>query len=318
MRDHAHRSFGPGGPAARWVLGAVVLALKVPAPSAAQVAALTSDLWRVAAGTLVEPDAVATGGAAALWTPAVVLPGTTATVRVGIETIHTQSDIGVNGGIAVIAARVGRLGTFNLAYGHIGLGDLVRTETSPEGLVGAIPVFAQVVSLGGARRVSPSLVVGTALRLENGRLADRERTQGGIDVGVVYDGVPGVRIGATTRFWDPSFGASEQASIYSLGGEYRAPGFPMWGTDATLLVRYGVTLLHGESPQHLLSGGLLLGDAFEFDAGAAHEGLGDEALWRSRFGLGLGAGRYRIVVARDDGVNGFGATYRFGLSATYP
>ena len=39
------------------------------------------------------------------------------------------------------------------------------------------------------------------------------------------------------------------------------------------------------------------------------------ALWRSRLGLALTAGRYRVYLGRDGGVNDFGATYRFGLTA---
>lgn len=294
---------------------ALLLALAFPAGASAQVAALSSDLWRVAAGTLVEPDAVATGGAATLWTPAVVLPRSAPSARLGIETIHAPAEIGASGGIAALGVRLGDLLTLNAVYGRMSLGDLVRTETSPEGLGGPIPVYAQVLSLGAAREVSRSLIVGAALRLQSGRLADLQRSQAGLDVGVVFSGIPGIRVGLTTRFWDPTLGASEEASSYSLGGEYRTPWFPMWGTSGSFIARYGLTLLHGESPQQLLSGGLALGNAIEVDAGAAYEEIGDDPLWRSRLGLGVGAGRYRIVVARDGGVNGFGATYRFGLAA---
>ncbi|MEK6609907.1 MAG: hypothetical protein AABZ35_03190 [Gemmatimonadota bacterium] len=297
--------------------GVWLLALDAPAPTLAQVAAIASDLWRVAAGTLVEPDAVASGGAAPLWTPAVVLSGSFARVRVGIETIHAPSEIGVNGGIAAVGVRLGDLGTLNAVYGHIGLGDLVRTETSPEGLTGSLPAYAQLLSLGAARQVSPALVAGAAFRLQSGRLADRGRTQVGLDVGVVYSIMPGFRLGVTTRFWDPTLGRAEKASSYALGGEYRTPGFPMWGTEAAFVARYGATLLHGESPQHLISGGLALGNALELDAGTAYEEAAGESVWRGRFGLTVGAGRYRIVVARDGGVNGFGATYRFGLAASF-
>ncbi len=317
MKARASEQFRRPRASLRGVVAVLALALVPRAEVRAQAAALASDLWRVAAGTLVEPDAIASGGAAPFWTPAVVLAASAPAARVGIETIHTQSDIGVNGGIAALALRVGGLVTLHAVYGHIGLGDMVRTETSPEGLGGSIPVFADVLSLGAARRVAPSLVVGAALRLATGRLGDRERSQTGMDVGILYDGLRRVRLGASTRFWDPTFGAAEEAASYSLGGEYRAPGFPMWGADATILVRYGLTLQHGESAQQLLTGGLVLDDAIELDVGMAHEQAGDEPVVRSRFGLGIGAGRYRIVVARDSGVNGFGATYRFGLAATF-
>jgi hypothetical protein len=88
----------------------------------------------------------------------------------------------------------------------------------------------------------------------------------------------------------------------------------MWGTSGDVVFRYGATLAHGQGTAHLLSAGLALGGVAELDAGAAREVVADLTVWRSRFGLMLLAGSYRIYMGRDGGINGFGATYRFGLT----
>lgn len=298
---------------------AACAALPILGPEGAQAqAALTSDLWRVAAGTLAEPAALASDGAAALWTPAVILPAPTVSLRVGIEAIHTPSEVGVNGGIAAVAMRAPLVGTLNFLYGRIGLSDLVRTETSPEAVGGSIPAYAQVVSAGVARTVAPGLVAGAAARLLSGRLGDRAKTQWGVDLGFRYAGIRGVLLGATTRFFDPTLGEAEGASSYDFGAELRSEEFPIWGTTGWLRFRYGASLAHGEEPQQLFSAGMALGGTLEMDLAMVHEEAGDDAVWRARADLTVTAGRFRVQGARDAGVNGFGATYRIGLVASFP
>jgi hypothetical protein len=46
--------------------------------------------------------------------------------------------------------------------------------------------------------------------------------------------------------------------------------------------------------------------------------VGTDAIWRSRMGLGLGVGRYQVTISRDGGVNGFGPTWAFALTALFP
>jgi hypothetical protein len=283
-------------------------------PLAAQ-SALTADLWRVAAGTLVVPPALASDGSAALWTPAAVLAGREHALEFGVETIHAPAESGVSGALATAAVRTRSGWTLNAVYGRLSLGDLVRTETSPEA-VGSIPAFAQVLSLGAARGIAGSaLSVGLAVRALTGRLDDRSETRWTADFGAIWER-PRVRLGAATRFFDPTFGAGESGATYSLGGEYRSRDLDFWGTPVVARLRYGATLAHGEGAAHLLSGGLAFASAFEIDAGAARETVSGESVWRSRFGAAVAAGNYRVYLGRDGGVNGFGATYRFGLVAT--
>ena len=298
----------------RWCAALLTLAgVFGGARDAAGQAAVASDLWQVAAGTLVVPPALADDGSAALWTPAVVIAPGGRQARFGVEAVHSPSDVGISGGIASFGIRLGGLGTLNAVYGRLGVDGLVRTETSPEG-IGDIPVYAEVVSLGFARVVAPGLVAGAAVRSVAGQLDVSSRSQLGVDFGARYT-LARVTLGFATRFLDPTFRQAEEAASYSLAGAYRTAASPMWGTVVSLALRYGATWTHGEGVQHLLSGGVQLGEGSELDVGAARETQAGMAVWRSRLGLAVGVGRYRVYLGRDGGVNDFGATYRFGLTA---
>jgi len=295
------------------VILAAAAALASP-PAAWAQAALSTDLWRVAAGTLVVPSALASDGSAALWTPATALPGTGLAARVGFETIHADADAGVSGAVATIAFRPSGTITVNFVYGRMSIGDLIRTETSPEA-IGSIPAFAQVVSLGIARSVAGGLLtVGAAARTLTGQLDTQSRTRLAADVGAQCT-TRHVRFGVATRFFDPTSDPRESGAVYSVAGEVRTSTVTVWGAPAVAQLRYGLGLAAGEGPAHLLSAGVSLGGAFDFDAGAARESVAGAAVWRSRFGAALTAGRYHVYVGRDGGVNGFGPTYRFGVAA---
>ena len=295
--------------------GLVLVAAALAAPRAASgQSAITSDLWRVPEGTLVVPAALAEDGSAALWTPASALTNGAPGLRVGIEAVHAPSDVGLSGGIATLAVRVGRLGTLNAVYGRMGVDGLVRTETSPQSM-GDIPAYAEVISLGLARQMTPSLLAGFAVRSMTGQLDIVSQTQVGLDLGLRYTTRSHFTFAFATRFFDPTLHQAETAATLDLAACYRSEPLPMWGASGRVSLRYGATLSPGEGVQHLLSAGLALGGVMEMDVGTSREVTVGEAVWRSRFGLALLAGRYRVYLGRDGGVNGFGATYRFGLAA---
>lgn len=309
QRDRSGMETRPG----LGVVLAAAVVLASPAAARAQ-AALTTDLWRVAAGTLVVPPALANDGSAALWTPATTLPGSGLAAHVGVETIHADADAGVSGAVATIAFRPSGTITVNFVYGRMSVGDLVRTETSPEAL-GGIPAFAQVVSLGVARSVAGGLLtVGAAARALTGQLDTQSRTRLAADVGAQCT-TRHVRLGVATRFFDPTSNPRASGAAYSVAGEVRTSAVTVWGAPAVAQLRYGMGFAAGEGPAHLVSAGISLGGAFDLDVGAARESVAGAAVWRSRFGAALTAGRYHVYVGRDGGVNGFGPTYRFGVAA---
>ncbi len=277
---------------------------------------VASDLWRLAAGTLVVPAALADDGSAALWTPAVRLSAEGAGLRAAVEAIHSPSEIGINGGVATLAFRAGALGTVNVVYGRMGVDGLVRTETSPEAIGGDIAVYNEVLSVGLARLVAPGLVAGIAARSLSGRLDIISASQLGLDLGLRYSGPSRFSFGLATRFFDPLLHASEGAASYSAAVSYRTAEGQAWGTTADLRFWYGAGWAHGEGMQHQLTVGLAIGGVAELDIGAAREETAGIQVWRSRLGVSMDVGRYRVYLGRDGGVNGFGATYRFGLTAT--
>jgi len=278
-------------------------------------ASVASDLWRIAAGTLVVPAALAEDGSAPLWTPAVVLAGEEH-YRFGVEAVHAPAEVGVSGGILAFTARAGTRSAVSLTYARLGIGSVGYTETSPEIVGGSLEIYNQTASLGLAHAFSGALTGGVAVRYLSGQLAFATRSQFGLDVGAQLAGSPHLRLGVTTHFFDPGFSSASQAANYSVGAEVRTGGFQLWGSRSTALMRYGLTAGHGDT-QHLLSAGLTLGTSLYLDGGAARENIATDVVWRSRLSLGIGAGRYTVRIARDGGVNDFGATYRFGLTAVF-
>jgi hypothetical protein len=296
----------------RWL---VLAALGPPCAAEAQTA-VSSDLWRVAMGTLTEPAALLQDGTAPFWTPAVTLPGGGPRFRFGAEAVHGPSEVGVNGGILTFTARPGGWGTLSVSYGWIGLGDVAYTETSPEALGGSVPVWSQQASVGFAGKPRPDVALGMTLRYVGGRIATLEQSQVGLDLGLQVTAIPHLRLGIATHFLDPGFSSNQRAAGGSAGAEYASSRFVLWGTDAAVMARYGVTLVQGEDLQHLLGGGVRMGP-LTLDLAAVHEAVADDAVWRSRLGVTLRSGRYRIQIGRDGGVNAFGPAYRFGLTMVF-
>ena len=293
----------------------VAAAALLPAGARAQ-SAVAADLWRVAAGTHATPAALAREGSAALWTPAATLGPAEPSLRLAVETIHSPAEAGVSGSVAAASARTKSGWTLSAVYGRLSISDLVRTETSPEAL-GNIPAFAQVLSVGAARAVLvPGLAGGIALRALSARLDDRLEGRWALDAGLTY-ARPHVRVGAATQFLAPRTATSAPGASLLLGAEARTGETELLGTLGTVAVRYGTSIADGEAPSHLLSAGVALAGAFEVDVGAAREAVAGDAVWRSRFGAAVAAGRYRVCLGRDGGVHGFGATYRFGLAASF-
>ncbi len=293
-----------------------LLTLALPLRPARAQGPVASDLWRVAQGTLVVPGALSDDGAAALWTPAFILDSATR-ARIGIEAIHAPDETGVSGGIAAFTMRAFHSASLNVTYGRLGVSNVGYTETSPELLSNSLAIYNETASIGLAGRLGQGFNAGFALRYLSGQLAFVRHSQLGVDVGAQLTRIPHLRLGVSTRFLDPLTQDGRDAAVYSLGGELTSARFDAWGTSATLALRYGMTRGDDDDTQQLISGGVSLGGTFTLDAGAAHEVTTSDNVWRSLLGVGIAAGRYVVRIGRDGGVNAFGATYRFGLTAVF-
>ena len=286
------------------------------ARSALAQASVVADLWRVAEGTMVVPAALADDGVAAFWTPAVVL-APTERYRVGISAVHAPSEIGVSGGIAAFSIRLSTFGTMNVSYGRLGIGSVGYTETSPEVVGGAIDIYNQALSVGVAGRLADGLTGGLAVRYLSGKMGWTAGDQLGVDLGAKYAPNGHLLFGASTHFLEPSWAAPPPAAPDSVGAEGRASAVKSWKTTPRLSLRLGVQAARANEEAVLITGGLSLGPSFTLDYGAEHESTNVESVWRSRLGVGITAKQFTARIARDGGVHGFGATYSFGMTATF-
>src|SRR2546427_11005381 len=97
---------------------ALLLAVLAPAALLGQEGA-GAELWRVAATTLAQPPALATGGAAGFWNPA--QPETGERAAFGLEAVNTPSTVGLAGVLFTARARVRPVGRGGLVYGREGV-----------------------------------------------------------------------------------------------------------------------------------------------------------------------------------------------------
>src|SRR2546425_1189718 len=102
-----------------------------------------AELWRLAATTLAQPPALATGGAAGFWNPA--QPATGERAAFGLEVVNTSSAVGASGVLFTARARVSPVGRVGIVYGRMSISDLVPTSLSPDPDGGTIPFYTQTV-----------------------------------------------------------------------------------------------------------------------------------------------------------------------------
>src|SRR2546425_1333521 len=132
-----------------------------------------AELWRVAATTLAQPPALATGGAAGFWNPA--QPGTGERAALGLEAVSTPATVGAAGVLFTARARLRPVGRVGIVYGRMSVSDLVPTSLSPDPDGGTIPFYTQIVgaSWSAARGAS---ALGATLAYRTTKL-DYERSE---------------------------------------------------------------------------------------------------------------------------------------------
>src|SRR5947208_6874215 len=105
---------------------ALLLAVLAPAALLGQEGA-GAELWRLAATTLAQPPALATGGAAGFWNPA--QPATGERAAFGLEVVNTPSAVGASGVLFTARARVSPVG--RVGIGARALRDYVDARLHP-------------------------------------------------------------------------------------------------------------------------------------------------------------------------------------------
>src|SRR2546425_300155 len=224
---------------------ALLLGVLAPAALLGQEGA-GAELWRVAAATLAQPPALATGGAAGFWNPA--QPQTGERAAFGLEAVNTPSTLGLAGVLFTARARVRPVGRVGIVYGRMSVSDLVPTSLSPDPDGGTIPFYTQTVgaSWSAARGAS---ALGATFAYRTTKLDYEHSNRWTFDLGVRYGVTGALTVALATRSFS-RFAESDAAQDLSAGIDYRVWRGPLWrgGAAAPLGGRYRVVLAGGFPP----------------------------------------------------------------------
>lgn len=287
------------------------LAVLITGAVGAQAPPLT-DLWRVAGSTLPQPAALASGPTGVFWNPAAL--AASPPLRTGsFEILETPDVLALGGFLASGQWRMTPRIVAGAVVGRMAVTDLVRTTTSPIALPGEIPVHSQIAGLGVGWHGGP-LVLGLLVRAHETRLdAIRE---GGLttDAGLRWTPVAPITLAAATRFLGSRLQRNAVSEL-NVGLEGTIPVGSAWGSPARAVLGAGAGW-HGA--QHAEWGGgavMVFSRRLSVSWGLTRERALEAIEWRHTLGLTFRTGHYTIHVARGEGLNGLGPTYRLGLTA---
>src|SRR3989441_827433 len=248
-----------------------------------------AELWRVAATTLAQPAALATGGAAGFWNPA--QPGTGERAALGLEAVSTPATVGAAGVLFTARARLRPVGRVGIVYGRMSVSDLVPTSLSPDPDGGTIPFYTQTVgaSWSAARGAS---ALGATFGYRTTTLDLEHSNRWTLDVGVRYGVTGTLTLAFATRSFS-RFAASDAAQDLSAGIDYRVWRGAPWrgGAAASVHGRYGITLTRGFTQDHQFGAGFAPGDLFSTHLLLVREGSYTGAPWRFGVWPGVRVGR---------------------------
>lgn len=288
----------------------LVLAIGFP-PMAASQQSAGSELWRLAAVTVSLPPSLATGAAAAFWTPVQEDDHG----QLGLDLLQTPAVVGATGLIGAVRVPVRHFGAVGLVYARMGLGDLVRTTDSPDPVGAAIPFYTQSGGFTWSNTYGRT-GVGASVTYHDTRFDGARAERWSLDLGVMQAIGDRARIALSTRGLTRL--ANDPAQDVDVGAEYRLWRGILWGTTSGRLVgRYGIGFGHPGGIDHELGAGLDIGAPVTLDVLLTREASYGNAAWRGAAGLRVSVGRYRVSFARDGGVSDLGSTFRVGLEASF-
>jgi hypothetical protein len=268
-----------------------------------------SELWRLAAVTIPLPPALATGAAAAFWTPAQESDHG----QLGLDLLQTPAVVGATGLIGAVRVPVRHFGAVGVVYARMGLGDLVRTTDSPDPDGESIPFYAQSGGITWSNAYGRT-GVGATVTYHDTRFDGTRAERWSVDFGLSQDIGDRVRIAIATRGLTRL--ANDPSQDIDAGAEYRLWRGILWGTTPGRLVgRYGIAFGRPGGVDHELGAGLDIGTPVTLDVVLSREASYGNAVWRGAAGLRVSVGRYRVSFARDGGVSDLGSTFRVGLEA---
>ena len=269
-----------------------------------------SELWRLAAVTVPLPSSLATGAAAAFWTPVQESDHG----QLGLDLLQTPAVVGATGLIGAVRVPVRHFGAVGVVYARMGLGDLVRTTDSPDPDGESIPFYTQSGGITWSNAYGRT-GVGATVTYHDTRFDGTRAERWSVDFGVIQGIGDRARIAVATRGLTRL--ANDPSQDINVGAEYRLWRGNLWGTTPGRLVgRYGIGFGHPGGVDHELGAGLDVGTPVTLDVVVSREASYGNAVWRGAAGLRVSVGRYRVSFARDGGVSDLGSTFRVGLEAS--
>src|SRR2546428_6147403 len=219
-----------------------------------------AELWRLAATTLAQPPALATGGAAGFWNPA--QPATGERAAFGVEVVNTPSAVGASGVLFTARARVSPVGRVGIVYGRMSISDLVPTSLSPDPDGGTIPFYTQTVGASWSATRGAS-ALGATFAYRTTQLDYEQSNRWTLDAGVRYGVTGALTVALATRSFS-RFAASDAARDLSAGIDYRVWRGAPWrgGAPASVHRRHGITLTRRFTQDHQFGPGFALGGPF--------------------------------------------------------
>lgn len=303
----------PGYLKSMWCIAFAALAAW-PLAAAAQAASIPGrDLLAYPIALTAEAPALGTQTGTGLWNPATALLPEGNRWRLGVAAMSAPSDYGISAQVGTIAFDWRRT-TLGLTIARAAVGDLSRTDTDPQSIGSDIPYTTTIVSVMAARRLSPHLVAGLALRSRNGRLDNVNRTGASLDAGLLAEhlAVADLRLGASTFLWNPGNADRERAS-YSIGADFRLAG---GDTARTVRAGYALQSTTGLSSEQFAFASGRWG-RWEARGGPVRTEIYGGTNTRFRLGITVRHAGYAVGVAREESAGEFAPTYHFSLGSMF-
>jgi len=269
-------------------------------------------------GALVEAPALATQTAGGAYNPAaILLPhplGALGRTRVAVGALSSRGERGLSGLMATVAVVPQPRWGVAVSLARVAVGQIDRTETTPETILGNVLYDAMVASAAGAVRVNRYVAAGAALRYRLGRADTTRASVAGGDVGVAAGGLLGrydLRLAVSSYLWSPNAQRSVRPAL--LG----AADARVWGDTATREARAGYSFERsrgGGTQTYVYAAGRYR--YVDARAGVSRvSAFGDDAT-HARFGIGLHYARFSAGVAQETG-GWLGSIFQFTLSTVF-
>ncbi len=292
---------------------AALLALSPLLVSAQQIPG--RDLFEFPLGSLAEGRALALATGDGLRNPASIGLPTGVRARFSVSSLTSGTDEGVAGQILSVAVPVRNQVTAGVSVARAAVSGIGLTQDDPQSVGSDLPYSVFVLSALAARRSSPNVTTGVALRYQYGELDTEHRTALGVDAGVVVEHILTVdgRLGLSSFLWRPGTGSGDGAAF---SGAFDAR---IAGRDSLAQLRAGYS--YNDSPgldrEHYAFASARVG-RWEARGGLARTLVAGHYTSRMRFAIDLHYARYLVGVARDESPAGLTAIYHFTFVTSVP